>query len=126
MTSRSSASLTPFAPTNTKDKASIRVYMLRQVSIKVNTIDLWRSYVIGEGLLAHDPQNLNDGIWLRNPFGAKVSDLSSGGSSGSIPEREGWASHNWSGELRADREQITVGGFEVGDMKVKVSLLRSL
>ena len=126
MTSRSSALLTPFAPSK-KDKASIRVYVLRQVSIKVNTIDLWRSYVIAEGSLVYDPQNVVGGIWLKNvpsrPTEGKASSLGSGGSRGSISEREDWASYDWSGELRIDGGQVTVGGFEVGDMKVKVSSL---
>ena len=130
VTSRSSALLTPFAPSNKKDKASIRVYVLRQISIKVNTVDLWRSYVIAEGSLSYAPQNMDGGGWLKNvpssPTRAKAGSLGSGSSVGSFSEREGWASHEWSGELMIEKGQITVGGFEVGDMKVKVSLLRSL
>ncbi|KAF8514781.1 hypothetical protein JB92DRAFT_3115384 [Gautieria morchelliformis] len=130
VTSRSSALLAPFAPTTKKDKASIRVYMLRQVSIKVNTIDLWRSYVIAEGSLKYDPQNLDGGMWLKNrppsPNGEKASSLGSGGSATSFSEREGWASHDWSGELKIDREQITGGGFAVGDMKVKDFIVLSV
>jgi hypothetical protein len=104
--------------------------MLRQVSIKVNTIDLWRSYVIAEGSLTYVPQNLDDGMWLKNmppsPTEGKASSLGSGASAESLSEREGWASHDWSGELRIDGEQITIGGFAIGDMKVEVSLIRLL
>jgi hypothetical protein len=120
--------LTPFAPIN-KEKASIRVYLLRQVSIKVNTIDLWRSYVIAEGSLTYIPQGLDDGMWLKNipssAKGEKAASLRSGESVGSSSEREGWASHEWSGELKIDNDQTTVGGFAVGDMIVKVGFLRS-
>lgn len=128
MTSRSSTLLAPFAPTNKKDPAAIRVYVLRQVSIKVNTIDLWRSYVLAEGSLTYVPHSLEDGIWLKNvaSIPKKAASVHSGDSVGSSSEKEGWATHEWSGELKIDRNQANVGGFAFGDMIVKVSFLRSL
>jgi hypothetical protein len=116
VTSRTSSLLAPFAPSN-KDKCAIRVYVLRQVSITVNTVPLWRSYIIGEGKLTYTPPT-DDVMWLRPVPKANISDR---GSIASDSEKEGWASHNWTGAVKID-DTITVGGFQVGDMSVKVCL----
>ncbi|KAF8585094.1 hypothetical protein K439DRAFT_1080828 [Ramaria rubella] len=121
VTSRSAALLTPFAPGNKRERASIRVYILRQVSIKVNTIDLWRSYIVAEGELTYLPRDVESGeLWLKNTSSqGKPPSVYSNGSVGQSSEREGWASLDWSGVLKIDGGQISTGGFVAGDMVVK-------
>ncbi|KIJ53519.1 hypothetical protein M422DRAFT_25386 [Sphaerobolus stellatus SS14] len=120
VTSRSSSQITPFAPSNKRERAIIRVYVLRQVSIKVNNVDLWRSYIIGEGQLKYVPTI--DGIWLKNVTRPKKG---SNDSLASSSELEGWAAHEWEGEVKTDKE-ISVGGFKIGDMSVKDFIVLSV
>jgi len=113
VTSRTSSLLIPFAPSN-KDNCAIRVYVLRQVSINVNGVPLWRSYVIGEAKLTYVPTSDN-AMWLKS---VPKSEKSDSGSIGSNSDKEGWASHNWTGAVKIN-EEISVGGFQVENMSVK-------
>jgi len=57
-----------------------------------------------------------DGVWLKNVV---TRAKNSSESLSSSAEAEGWASHNWEGEVKVDKG-ISVGGFRVGEMSVKV------
>ncbi|KAF8527581.1 hypothetical protein BU17DRAFT_81783 [Hysterangium stoloniferum] len=110
---RTSSLLAPFAPSN-KDNCAIRVYVLRQVSINVNSVPLWRSYVIGEGKLTYASAP-DDTMWLKNVLKSEKGDSES---MGSDSEHEGWASHNWTGAVKIN-DGISVGGFQIENMAVK-------
>ena len=87
-----------------KAEAVVRVFLLRQVTVKVNFQKAWRSTVIGEGTLTPVLRDLSD------------SDESLDGHEADAEPLE---TLDWEGEVRCN-EDVTVGGFCSGDMIVKV------
>jgi hypothetical protein len=81
-----------------KDKHFIRVFLLRQIIVSIFGQRAWRTCVIGEGSLRSLP-----------PF---PSDLD--------PQSEDRQTVDWDGEVRCD-EGVQAGGFNVGNLTVKVS-----
>ena len=77
----------------------IRVTLLRQVSVSIRGQDSWNNFTLGEGT-----------IWPIPP------DLSSCGATCQCSE----GNIDWDGELRC-RSDVTVGGFNVANIQVKVS-----
>lgn len=126
VTSRSAALLGPFAPSTKKDKAAIRVYLLRHVSFTTKSnISLWRTFVIGEGVLTAAPPS--DNLWMKNTVrrptgGASANNAGETASLGSNSEREGWAAYEWIGTVKADKD-VVCGGFSVAEVTVQVSLI---
>lgn len=82
---------------------TIRVYLLRQVSVVVRGGRAYRNTIIGEGKLRPLPPNLTTS--------PPISDTDS---------RE--ENLDWEGEVRCE-ELVAFGGFNAGNVVVKVSLL---
>lgn len=76
----------------------IRVFLLRQIMVSVFGQRAWRTCVIGEGNLRPLP-----------PLSPNVHSQS-----------EDFQTVDWDGEVRCD-EDVQVGGFNVGNLTVKVS-----
>ena len=81
-----------------KDKPFIRVFLLRQIIVSVFGQRAWRTCVIGEGNLRALP-----------PLPPDLNPL--------LEDRH---TVDWEGEVRCD-EGVQAGGFNVGDLTVKVS-----
>ncbi|GJJ13387.1 hypothetical protein Clacol_007641 [Clathrus columnatus] len=121
VTSRSAALLTPFAPSK-RDKSAIRVYLLRHVSFTTDTnVSLWRSFSIGEGVLTAAPPS--DNLWLKNtvrrPGGGETASI------GSNSDKEGWASYDWIGTVKANKDVLS-GGFSVANVVVQDYIVLSV
>lgn len=89
-----------------RDELVLRVYLLRQVSVRVNGQKAWRNRIIGEGA-----------IWPTN-HPPDIDDLGEGA---------GHSALDWAGELRVEKD-VTVPSFAAGDLTIKVchAVLRRL
>lgn len=81
--------------------SSVRVYILRQVCVRVNGQKSWRDVVLGEGKL-----------W---PLHSQTPDLRPDGADGDH-------SVDWEGEVRCGSD-VAVASFSSGDLVVKVCLM---
>lgn len=80
-------------------KGTIRVFLLRQITVEVRGQKAWRNCILGEGKLsALPPAESNLGF---SPLNFQEDCL------------------DWKGELRCE-QKITVGGFNTGNLVVKV------
>ncbi|EKM48998.1 uncharacterized protein PHACADRAFT_214550 [Phanerochaete carnosa HHB-10118-sp] len=92
------APLRPARAAQERNEFVLRVYLLRQVSARVNGLKAWRNAVIGEGA-----------VW---PVGGPP-DIDCDGGDGAA-----WSALDWAGELRVDKD-VETQSFAVGDLSVK-------